>query len=170
MPAQKSLLDKPDDRLVINTGPLIALTRIDALEIVLQLPLNLMCPEQVRQELEIGTKRGLPFAFPDGLTVVSLERPLEMVASVTLDAGEAAVIQLAIEKDIQTVCIDERRGRQVATAVGLNVVGTLGLLLRAKTEGIIDAVRPFVLRLLAAGIWYDQKLIARVLESTGEDL
>jgi predicted nucleic acid-binding protein len=53
----------------------------------------------------------------------------------SLDLGEAAVIQLAINENIQTVCIDEAAGRRVARLSGLSLTGTIGILLRAKKEG-----------------------------------
>jgi predicted nucleic acid-binding protein len=80
----------------------------------------------------------------------------------------ASVIQLALEQGVRTVCIDERAGRRIATAVGLDVVGTLGLLLQAKTSGLLDALRPVIARLAATGAWYDEALVRRVLEAAGE--
>ncbi len=156
------------ERLVTNTGPLIALTRANALEVAGRLPFRIICPPQVRAELDAGLTEGHERIQPSWLTIEPLERPLEPVARVTLGAGEAAVIQLALEQGIQRVCIDERRGRRTANAVGLQVVGTLGLLLRAKTEGIIPAVRPYIERLTQTGDWYYPDLIRTVLQGAGE--
>lgn len=46
--------------------------------------------------------------------------------------------------------------------------GSLGLLLRARTLGLIPAVRPLIERAVAAGVGYDAELIRRVLASVGE--
>ncbi|MBK6533096.1 MAG: UPF0175 family protein [Deltaproteobacteria bacterium] len=51
---------------------------------------------------------------------------------------------------------------------GLEVTGSLGLLLRARTLGLIPAVRPLIERAVAAGVGYDAELIRRVLASVGE--
>lgn len=85
-----------------------------------------------------------------------------------MDEGEAAVIQLALELQVEWVCIDERKGRRAALAVGLSVVGALGLLARAKTLGLVPAVRPIIERMVGRGLWYDPALVARVLEAVGE--
>jgi predicted nucleic acid-binding protein len=90
------------------------------------------------------------------------------MAAAVLDEGEAAVIQLALDQGIRRVCIDERAGRRMASAVGLQVVGTLGLLLRAKQLGHLPALRPVVQRLTSAGAWYDQELLTRVFHAAGE--
>lgn len=156
------------DRVVINTGPLLALAAADALEIAGRLPLQLICPAEVQRELDAGAARGFPRIEPAWLTVVPLAAPLHPVARAVLDAGEAAVIQLALEQRLARVCIDEMKGRQTALAVGLKVTGALGLLARAKTLGLISELRPLVEKMLRAGRWYDVHLVRRVLEGVGE--
>lgn len=164
----KSSSGSPSERLVINTGPLIALAKAEALDVIGQLPLRVLCPQQVRAELDAGGRGGFSEITPSWLEVKILKQPLDPMATATLDAGEAAVIQLATEHEVERVCIDEKRGRRVASAIGLQVVGTLGLLLRAKTIGVIPSVRPFLDRLRRAGEWYDAGLIDRVLRAAGE--
>ena len=106
--------------------------------------------------------------FRRGLKIETLKFPLSSLAIAALDAGEAAVIQLALEQNIETVCIDELKGRRAANAVGLNVVGSLGLLGKAKTCGLISEIKPFLQKATSAGIYYDEKLIEKFLQSFGE--
>ena len=62
----------------------------------------------------------------------------------TLDAGEAEAIALALSLPQTTLRIDEVRGRRVATRLGLDVLDTAGVLLRAKRRGLVPAVRPLL--------------------------
>lgn len=156
------------ERLVINTGPIIALAHADALSIAQELPYDFLCPTQVRDELMRGIQMGLPVVNPTWLKIELLKRPLDPLAGISIDMGEAAVIQLALEQQVSWVCMDDWKGRRAALAVGLNVTGTLGLLLKAKALKIIPAVRPFVDRLLATGRWFHPDLVRRVLEQVGE--
>lgn len=153
------------ERVVVNTGPLIALESAGVLGVLGRLPLEVFCPSDVVDELAVGTQRG---PLPDWLHVLSLAAPLDRVALTSLDRGEAAVIQLAGEQGISLVCIDERKGRLVAEAVGLRVTGTLGLLVGAKRLGLLRELRPIVSQMVTAGTWYDAELVRRVLESVGE--
>ncbi|MCP4693474.1 MAG: DUF3368 domain-containing protein [Desulfobacterales bacterium] len=82
--------------------------------------------------------------------------------------GEAAVIQLALEKQIKWVCIDEWKARRAAQNAELKVVGVLGLLGRAKRLGFIPALKPFVDRAIEAGIRYHPDLVHKVLKAAGE--
>ena len=119
---------------MINTGPLIALMRIQALDLPAKLDLEFLAPEQVLHELEQGAQAGHPPVRTDWLTYHQLEAPLTPMVTSVLDAGEAAVIQLALEQNIVRVCIDELKGRRMALAVGLKVTGVLGLLGKAKRK------------------------------------
>ena len=156
------------DCLVINTGPLIALARVEALELVGRLPFRMLCPPQVRAELDAGARAGYLKVTPPWLVVEPLMRPLDPVASVNLDAGEAAVIQLALEQSGAWACLDDLKARRTALAVGLRVTGTLGLLARAKQSGLLPALRPLVERLQRDGIWFSSELLELVLKDVGE--
>jgi predicted nucleic acid-binding protein len=157
-----------DEPIVINTGPLIALARAEALDVVGRLPLQFLCPVEVRQELNRGLPLGHPAIDPSWLQTVALERPPHPVALAALDLGEAAVIDLALSQGIEWVCLDDQKGRRAALASSLRVTGTLGLLARAKSAGLIGAVRPFIVRLEREGAWYDRGLVERVLRGLGE--
>ena len=85
-----------------------------------------------------------------------------------MDEGDASAIALALEEGIRLVAIDERRGRLVARDTGLAVVGSVGLLLRAKRLALIDAVAPRLWAMRAKGIWLGEALVRRVLEEAGE--
>jgi predicted nucleic acid-binding protein len=131
-------------RLVLNTGPLIVLRRAEALDVVGRLPVEFVSPFEVRDELLEGARHGHPPVSPTWVRFVALAKPLDLVARANLGAGEAAVIERALQEGVPRVVIDERRGRRAALAVGLSVTGTLGLLGRAKGLGLVPAVRLFV--------------------------
>ena len=156
------------ERIVINTGPLITLHKIEALEVVAGLPFEFICPVEVSVELAEGEAVGHPRVAPEWLTVISLRGSPSPLQLATLDLGETAVIQLALEQEIPTVCIDEWKARRVALACGLKVVGVLGLLGKAKQLGIITSVRPLVEKAISEGIRYDLQLLDEVLKTLGE--
>jgi hypothetical protein len=157
-----------DELLVVNTGPLISLGRAGALEIIGRLPIRFLLPSEVAEEIQAGASLGHPVVVPEWAEVVRLAGPVSGIVASVLDPGEAAVIQLALERGIDDVCIDEWRGRRAASSVGLRVTGSLGLLGRAKQLGLIPEVRPWVERLAAGGVSYHPDLIRRFLVATGE--
>lgn len=156
------------EKIVINTSPLLAFSKMQAFDFIGQLPFEFICPAEVETEILDGANQGHDVQIPEWLKIESLKFPLSSLAVASLDAGEAAVIQLALEQNIETVCIDEVKGRRAAYAVGLRVVGSLGLLGKAKTSGLINKVKPFVQKAASAGIYYDEKLVESYLKSLGE--
>lgn len=156
------------ERIVMNTGPLIALARIDVLNEIGLLPFKFIAPAEVYAELLDGEQEGHIPAIPSWLYKCAVDAPLSVIAISSLDPGEAAVIQLALKKNISRVCIDEWKGRPAACSVGLNVIGTLGLLGLAKVHHLIPAMRPYGEKALASGIYYDFDLVEEVLKAAGE--
>ncbi len=82
--------------------------------------------------------------------------------------GEAAVIQLALEENIQTVCIDEAVGRRIARLNGLSLTGSIGILLRAKSSGYPLKMQQAIQRMPNRGIRLSSKVIAFALRQAGE--
>ena len=158
-----------DECIVINTGPLITLDRMNGLDIPARLPYRFIAPEEVRQELDAGAKKGYGRIAPDWLTVHRLVHPIPLIEASSLGKGEAAVIALALEQNIERVCIDEWKGRRAALMAGRKVMGVLGILGRAKRLGAVPSIRPFIERAIDSGIRYDQQLIRQVLHAVGED-
>jgi predicted nucleic acid-binding protein len=161
------LPNEPED-IVVNTGPLIALGRIGAFEVIARLPLRFVAPRQVAEEIEAGARAGHPVVVPPWVTVDVLKGTVVPLAEYVLDQGEAAVIELAVERGIADVCIDEWRGRRAEASVGLRVTGSLGLLGRAKRIGLIPKVLPWVEKLSASGVHYHPNLLRDFLAAMGE--
>ena len=86
---------------------------------------------------------------------------------VSLDAGEAAAIPLAVRMRA-TLLVDDADARVVAQARGLAIVGTLGILLLAKRAGHLVAVAPVIARVTELGLYASPELLRRVLRAAGE--
>ena len=98
----------------------------------------------------------------------SLQRKNEFF-SILLDEGESEAIALAMELRADLLLIDERKARLVARRFGSHHIGIVGMLIEAKQNGLIKAVKPFLDDLMIkAGFWISQKLYNRVLNETGE--
>jgi len=95
--------------------------------------------------------------------------PALLSSAIGLDAGEAAALALAVEIQADVVLLDERRGREVASQLGLRTIGILGLLLEAKSAGFLAAVGPVLDDLQReAGFWIAKPLRQQVLRLAGE--
>ncbi|WP_287452736.1 DUF3368 domain-containing protein [Leptolyngbya sp. UWPOB_LEPTO1] len=97
------------------------------------------------------------------------DRILVEALSNELDIGEAEAIALAVEIQADQVLIDERRGRLVANRLNLRYTGILGILVEAKSKGLITEVRPLLDALMnEAGFWVAEPLYNSVLRLVNE--
>lgn len=156
-----------------DAGPLIYLSWIDHLHILGQLFEEVIVPTAVRDEVlasPVGTlgldniKRALDQGW---LRVQAPSGALRSVAESldSLDAGELAAIALAEELAADLLLTDDRRARVEARTRGLPVAGTIGVLIAARSDGLIGAALPPVLELRRLGQWMSNSLVEAVRES-----
>ena len=159
--------------LVADSGPLIALARLGLLAVPARLYREMLVTatvwHEVTREPRPADAQALSAAFDGGLLAV-VDDPVSVPAALVearLDDGERFALALALIREA-TVLVDERRGRSVAAELGLPVLGTLGLLVQARGQGLIGPVRPLTDALCASGYFLAQPLVDRALASIGE--
>jgi predicted nucleic acid-binding protein len=77
-------------------------------------------------------------------------------------------VSLALESAARLIVLDDRPARRLAVALGLRVIGTLGILLESKQRGLLPALRPHLDALLAHHFRVSQQLYQQVLRDAGE--
>jgi len=162
-------------RAVSNTSPLSNLAVIGRLDLVKSQFSEIWIPESVRKELDANPDpvalAAIQHALGKGWVRCSspADSPLLNLLSLHLHRGEAEAIALAAELRAEVVIIDEQEARELAAHVGLRVIGVLGILLRAKREGQIPAIKPEIQSLRQKGKFFiAPNLEAKVLAAAGE--
>jgi uncharacterized protein len=157
---------------VSNTGPLIALAHAEVLHILSGLFEKVLVPEAVRDEIEAGSLSKLRFADLSASAAnlqVLPNPPVDPLLAKMLDQGEAAVVLLAQREGGLPVLLDERKGRKIAGDIfGLPVIGTAGLLIKAKRAGLIPHVGTALDRMIAAGYYIHDRIRNQAIELAGE--
>lgn len=158
-----------DGPVVSNTSPRIKLAGVGLLDLPPLIYAEIWVPEAVRQEYAVGRRA----TDPDIDTLAWLKiHPITTALSVptgpNLHAGELAAIALASQTHARALILDDRNARKVAEQLGLPIVGTLALLVRAKRRSIIPLVKPIVDQMIAQGRYISPALRARVLRDAGE--
>ncbi|GAA3974041.1 DUF3368 domain-containing protein [Mucilaginibacter dorajii] len=86
----------------------------------------------------------------------------------SIDPGEASAIALAIETPNSLVIVDDLKGRKLAKRMSLSIMGTLGMLLKAKQQNVIPLVKPYIDLIQETDFRLSQAIISYVLEQAGE--
>jgi uncharacterized protein len=95
--------------------------------------------------------------------------PLLLSLSQELGAGEAEAIVLAQELPADLLILDERHAREKARRLGIKLTGVFGVLVEAKSRGLLTAVKPVIDDLQKiAGFHSSAALVANVLTQAGE--
>lgn len=159
--------------VVADAGPLIHLAAIGQLELIHRLSPEVLVPQAVFDEVVV-VGAGLPGAAAVGtaswIRIVTPTRG-DVVAALLgggLHLGEAQAIAVAVEVGADRLLIDERQGRLTAEAMGVAVVGSIGILIAAKARGDLVELAPHLKALRESGLWLSDALIARVLLAVGE--
>ncbi|MDZ4870969.1 MAG: hypothetical protein CLLPBCKN_000357 [Chroococcidiopsis cubana SAG 39.79] len=160
--------------VICNATPLINFAAIARLDILPAIFERIIIPQAVYDETTGSGFPGTPFvlqAIASGWLQVRPVATIAPIIPVELDDGEREAIALAIEIAERRILLDEREARQIAQRLGLQVMGTLGILLLAKNNQTIPQVRPILDNMMnVAQYWVSAALYAQVLQLAGEDI
>jgi predicted nucleic acid-binding protein len=163
MPGKSSLV------LVINSSPLVALTAaLPDFQALAQIVERFIVPAEVLKELAAGHLKDDTAALVQATAWCEIRppRPKTPLASyATLGVGETAVIETALEENWPKVAIDELRGRRFARLCGLQVIGSLGIIVEAYRAGLVSSVDTVVSRMKAKGIFLSEAAIREALKA-----
>ena len=163
--------------IVLNTSPTLALVAaLGSLDLLGKIYQRVLFSDIVAREIrhagrlgfgvdafEAALKTGVPFELRE------LSQAIAPWLAAALDADEASVIALANQANVPLVGIDELAGRRVARLNGLQVTGSLGILLKLKAARHISEIAPCLARMRAQGIWLSADLQAQALLMAGEN-
>jgi predicted nucleic acid-binding protein len=158
-------------KAISNTSPLLYLYRIEAIDWLPKLFDEVWVPEAVCNELKTGRSKGYDVPNPDEYSWLQIVNPKAMPSewlALDLGVGEIAAMALALENPSRIVLLDDMLARRTAQVAGLQVWGTLKVLLEAKSQGLVNEIEPFVTKLSEAGMWVSSDVRQRILRLAGE--
>ena len=158
-------------RRIVNTSPLILLTKIGRLDFLQLGGVEVIVPDTVVGEIEAGLGHDSTIEVirrTAWLSVMPCPALPETVRDCKLDPGESSVLALAYADPGSEVVLDDLAARRAATRLGIPCLGTLGLVLTARGLGAISEARPVVDQLRRAGLYLDDEFVDEVLRRIGE--
>lgn len=159
------------EEAVVDASPLIYLSRAGLIELLRLASPRILVPFPVSREIRRRGPADPAVQVLDAtewLKEVGPEPIFERVLLWDLGPGETAVLSRALARPGSLAILDDLAGRRCAESLGIPLIGTLGLVLRAKRKGSIPAARPVVERLCEAGMYLSEPVLARALALVGE--
>ncbi|NJM41277.1 MAG: DUF3368 domain-containing protein [Anaerolineae bacterium] len=156
---------------ISNTSPLVYLHRVGALNLLPQIFGEVCTTSATEQELLEGKMRSYEVPIVGETAWLKIINPSNTPAewfALDLGPGEIAAMALALEKPDQIVLLDDALARRIAQAAGLQVWGTLRVVLEAKKQGFVPEIAPIILHLGESGMWISEAIKQRILDLAGE--
>jgi hypothetical protein len=155
---------------IANASPVIVLAKAGYLNLLKDLPNELVLPEAVIAEILAGpetdpARQAVEHGW--GYRTHPSMIPPELLEW-GLGAGETAVLALARERVPATAILDDAVGRACAKAFGVPLLGTLGVVLRAKKRGLVGGAAEVLKKLCSVGLHLDDRTIRLALGRVGE--
>ena len=156
--------------VVADSSALLSLAACGRLPLLDELYGDVRVPAAVWRECVVA---GKPHAdalakYLDG-RVADLDLSDLIIAGVGLGRGELEALALYKRLHADRLLLNDRRARRVARVNSVQVIGSLGVLLLAKTRGVLPAVRPSLEAIRAAGIHLSDSLVVETLRIAGEE-
>lgn len=147
------------ETIVADASCLIVLQNIQELSLLEKLFGEVFITKEVKKEFGLD--------LPEWIKVREVHNKIQQNAlNLILDEGEASSIALSLETGNSLLIIGEKKGRRVAQELGLKIIGTLGVILRAKERDLTDSIEDLVEKLENADFRIPQSLKAKILENS----
>lgn len=158
-------------KVIVNSTPLIVLCGIGKLNILKEMYGEIIIPSAVFREVTAKEDSVCAQIRSAGewMRVEQIKDCSEKkMYKAKLHDGEVEVMILAQERNADLVILDDNAAKKTAKYLGLTVTGTLGVLVKAKNQGIIGRVSPFLCEMRKNGFYISSEVERMVLEQAGE--
>ncbi len=153
--------------LIADSSALIALAIVDKLDVLEELFGEVYVPRAVYNEVSHQSK-----GESDKLANYCKNKVLDIASDVnlniTLGIGESEAIILYKEKNAHYLLCDDKKAKKFARNFGVNVIGSLGILLKAKESKLILELTPLIEKLKSSQVFIDDQTCELVLKMAGE--
>lgn len=156
---------------VINASPIILYARIGRLDVIERLAPKILVPSKVIEEIRDGIFKDMSASMAVDWATRYVLQDIQVPPSVEhwdIGPGESQVISHCLQ-GMRWAVLDDRMARRCTNAHSVPIIGSLGIILRAKEHGVIPLARPLVNKLKSAGMYVHDELIRQSLAAIGEE-
>ena len=152
---------------IFNASPVILLGKIHQLHLIEALSPGFRIPRAVIEEIGAGCSDDPAVKWLKEPSIADhiVDAPAAppFLVQWDLGAGETAVLSLALAQNGAVAVLDDLAARKFALTFQVPLLGTLGLLIRAKNAGLVGRIAPHIQNLESAGANLSHAVIARAL-------
>lgn len=122
---------------------------------------------QITTTTDIAAEYGEP--LPEWVDIKNVtDKTKQQLLELQIDTGESSAIALALETPNSTIILDDVKARKLATQLGLVCTGTLGVIIKAKLQGIIPSIKPILFKIKQTNFRLSAELGLQALQLANE--
>lgn len=158
--------------VVVNSTPIISLHHLGKLDLLEKMYHRVYIPYAVYEEVSVEGSYKITKEILFSFSNFTVERVQNTEAKkyfkTALHEGEVEAMILTTELDADLCVLDDQLARSYAKLLGLTITGTLGILLKAKENKLLDKVMPLVDTLIEKEIYISTNLYRQIKVISGE--
>lgn len=147
--------------IISDTSCFIILSKIGELELLYKLY------RQIITTLDIAEEFGE--TLPNWVTIEKVsDKYRQRILEMQIDKGESSAIALALEVPNCTLILDDFKARKIAQNLGLSFTGTIGIIIKAKLNGTIPSIKPYLEKIKETNFRISAEIELQALKEAGE--
>ena len=147
--------------IISDTSCFIVLEKINELSLLYKIYGQIITTKEVASEYGQS--------LPDWIIIKETsDKYRKQILGFQLDKGEASVIELAIETPGSTIILDDLKARTIAQKLGIEITGTIGIIVKAKLIGVIPSIKPYLDKIRKNGFHLTDEIEKQALLIAGE--
>jgi predicted nucleic acid-binding protein len=126
--------------IISDTSCFIILNKIGELELLKKVYGTITTTVEIAEEYGIE--------LPQWVDIITVQdKSKQRLLELQIDKGESSAIALAMEKPDSTLILDDIKARKIASQLGINYTGTIGVIVKAKLQSVIPSIKPILAKI-----------------------
>ncbi len=155
--------------LIADSSALIALASCNSLSLLDSLFHEVSIPKEVYEEIAVKGKQ-----FSEELKsylqnkIVQVDLDGFIISDDSLDLGELSAMLLYKKVKADLLLVDDKKGRKIAKLNEIKIIGSLGVLILAKSKNLIPEIKPLIIQMKKSEIHLAEDIVDYALLVTKE--
>jgi predicted nucleic acid-binding protein len=147
--------------IISDTSCFIILSKIEKLDLLKSVYGQIITTSDIAEEF--GEK------LPDWVIVEDVsDKSRQRILELQIDRGESSAIALALEIQNSTLILDDFKARKIAQQLGISFTGTIGVIIKAKLNGIIPSIKPYLEKIKETNFRISAEIELQALKEANE--
>jgi len=140
--------------IIADTSCLILLTKIDELDILNKVFDKIYITDKIAEEFN--------YDLPSWIEIVKIKFEDYKTIAEIVDDGEASAIAMSLKNPNSLIILDDIRARKYALSLGINIIGTLGVIVKAQKENKINSAISLIEKIQKTDFRVSDKLFEQI--------